>query len=46
MADLFAVDNSVVMSWCFKDESSPYADSVLERLTESEMVTYSGRNTT
>jgi predicted nucleic acid-binding protein len=31
----FVVDNSVVMSWCFKDEVNPYADSVLNRLTEA-----------
>ena len=34
MADRFVVDNSVVMAWCFNDESDPYADSVLDRLTE------------
>ena len=38
MADLFVVDNSVVMAWCFKDESNPYADSVLDRLLGSEAV--------
>lgn len=31
----FVVDNSIVMSWCFQDEADPYADSVLEALTES-----------
>jgi len=31
----FVVDNSVVMSWCFKDQANLYADSVLERLTEA-----------
>ena len=31
----FVVDNSIVMSWCFQDEADPYADSVLESLTES-----------
>lgn len=30
--DHFVVDNSVVMSWCFKDESSSYADRVLDSL--------------
>lgn len=29
------IDNSVVMSWCFKDQANPYADSVLERLTDA-----------
>ena len=38
MTDLFVVDNSVVMAWCFKDESNPYADSVLDRLTDSTAV--------
>jgi predicted nucleic acid-binding protein len=28
----FVVDNSVVMTWCFKDETSQYADAVLDRL--------------
>lgn len=31
----FVVDNSVVMSWCFKDETNDYADLVLGRLTEA-----------
>ena len=35
MSDLFVVDNSVVMSWCFKDEENQYADSVLDRLTDA-----------
>lgn len=35
MEESFVVDNSIVMSWCFKDESNPYADSVLDRLAES-----------
>ncbi|MCG2814906.1 MAG: type II toxin-antitoxin system VapC family toxin [Candidatus Aminicenantes bacterium] len=29
------VDNSVVMSWCFKDEAKYYSESILDRLTES-----------
>jgi len=28
----FVIDNSVVMSWCFADESNQYADDVLESL--------------
>lgn len=28
----FVIDNSVVMSWCFGDEVSPYADAILDRL--------------
>jgi predicted nucleic acid-binding protein len=35
MVEQFVVDNSVVMSWCFKDETNNYADTVLDRLTES-----------
>ena len=35
MENSFVVDNSVVMSWCFKDQANPYADSILERLTEA-----------
>ncbi len=35
MENGFVVDNSVVMSWCFKDQANHYADSVLERLTET-----------
>ncbi|MCJ7680868.1 MAG: type II toxin-antitoxin system VapC family toxin [Candidatus Aminicenantes bacterium] len=29
------VDNSVVMSWCFKDEANRYSESILDRLNES-----------
>jgi predicted nucleic acid-binding protein len=36
MIDRFVVDNSVVMSWCFQDEMSEYADAVLDRLTNSQ----------
>ncbi|MFH0813365.1 MAG: type II toxin-antitoxin system VapC family toxin [Pseudomonadota bacterium] len=35
MSENFVVDNSVVMSWCFKDEINPYADSILDRLADS-----------
>jgi predicted nucleic acid-binding protein len=38
MIEQFVVDNSVVMSWCFKDETNNYADTVLDRLTESAAV--------
>lgn len=38
MTDPFVMDNSVVMAWCFKDESNPYADSILDRLTETVAV--------
>lgn len=32
MGDDFVVDNSVVMAWCFQDETSQYADKILDRL--------------
>jgi len=32
MGDHFVIDNSIVRSWCFKDEANPYADAVLDRL--------------
>ena len=35
MRESFVVDNSVVMSWCFKDEEDRYADAVLDRLSEA-----------
>jgi predicted nucleic acid-binding protein len=35
MNDRFVVDNSIVMTWCFKDETSPYADAVLDSLSEA-----------
>ncbi len=38
MSQRFVVDNSVVMSWCFQDEMSEYADAVLDRLTDVQAV--------
>ena len=35
MSGSVVIDNSVVMAWCFGDESSAYADAVLEQLSES-----------
>ena len=35
MSESFVIDNSVVMSWCFKDEISQYADAILDHLQES-----------
>jgi predicted nucleic acid-binding protein len=32
MATRLVVDNSVVMSWCFEDEVSPYTDAVLDAM--------------
>jgi len=31
----FVIDNSVVMSWCFQDETSKYTDAVLGRLEQT-----------
>jgi predicted nucleic acid-binding protein len=38
MIEQFVVDNSVVMSWCFKDETNNYADTILDKFTESAAV--------
>jgi len=38
MVEHFVVDNSVVMSWCFKEETNNYANIVLNRLTEAAAV--------
>lgn len=38
MSARFVVDNSVVMSWCFADEESQYAEAVLESLEFAEAV--------
>ncbi len=35
MADDFVIDNSVVMTWLFKDETSQYTDHILDRLEVS-----------
>ncbi len=35
MGEDFVLDNSIVMTWCFKDEVSPYADHILETLENS-----------
>jgi predicted nucleic acid-binding protein len=34
----FVIDNSVVMSWYFEDESTPYTDAVLDCLADHECV--------
>ncbi len=36
---MFVIDNSVVMAWCFEDESSKYADDALGMLAAEEAVT-------
>lgn len=38
MAERFVLDNSIVMSWCFQDEASEYADKVLDALETSEAI--------
>ena len=38
MITTFVVDNSVVMSWCFTDETNPYADAVLDRLSKATAI--------
>jgi predicted nucleic acid-binding protein len=35
MTKHFVIDNSVVMSWCFIDETNKYADAILHRLTKA-----------
>lgn len=39
MGNKFVVDNSIVMSWCFRDESSKYADKILDSLEQYEAIT-------
>jgi predicted nucleic acid-binding protein len=31
----FVIDNSVVMSWCFQDETSKYTDAILDYLEQA-----------
>ena len=31
----FVIDNSVVMSWCFQDETSKYTDAMLDHLEQA-----------
>ena len=38
MTETFVLDNSVVMSWCFKDETNRYADAVLDKLSEAKAI--------
>jgi len=38
MTEHFVIDNSVVMSWCFKDETNKYADAILHKLSEARAV--------
>jgi len=34
----FVVDASVALAWCFEDEATPYAESVLDRLQQTAAV--------
>ncbi len=34
----FVIDNSVVMTWCFEDEISPYAELILGSLENSTAI--------
>ncbi len=36
MDNKFVIDNSIVMTWCFSDETSKYADIVLDSLEKHE----------
>ncbi len=38
MGERFVVDNTIVMTWCFRNEADPYADAVLKSLTENEVI--------
>ena len=38
MSENFVIDNSVVMAWCFEDETSRYADTVLDKLEVSTAI--------
>ena len=38
LAPSFVLDNSVVMAWSFEDETSAYADAVLDRLAAARTV--------
>jgi predicted nucleic acid-binding protein len=38
MQPFLVIDNSVVMSWCFEDETNTYADAVLDHLSGSKAI--------
>ena len=38
MSANFVIDNSGVMSWAFQDEANPFADAVLEKLSETSAI--------
>ena len=35
MSENFVVDNSVVMTWCFSDETNKYSDAILDSMNTS-----------
>jgi hypothetical protein len=35
MSETFVVDNSVVITWCFSDETNKYSDAILYSLNTS-----------
>ncbi len=38
MAETFVIDNSIVMAWCFQDESNQYSDDILGCLEYSTAI--------
>jgi hypothetical protein len=38
MIERFVVDNSIVLTWCFKGEANPYADAILNSLADAVAV--------
>ena len=38
MSLTFVVDNSVVMSWCFEDETNDYADAILDSFDKNNAI--------
>lgn len=36
MTKQFVIDNSVVMAWCFQDQTSKYTEAILDRLELAE----------
>jgi len=42
MNGCFAIDNSVIMTWCFIDEANQYTDAVLDSLSEANAIVPAG----
>lgn len=38
MNNQFVIDNSIVMTWCFEDETNVYADAVLNYLSQATAI--------